>query len=312
MVCILGNIIRAITLDSTHAGGAAGGTLEDMARWKKFPYDNSAYRYPGDGLVAVWPALHAGDQVPWPGQEWLQSQVERHPDAAPDDFNGDLAKLERDVQEAWRAFHRGDFGQAIELSEGCGLLAHAVANKAAGVYANYLATDADEAQACYMAAAKRAEQAVSALPDDPNGYYFQAFNLGRYSQSISIVKALSQGIGGRIQDCLQRALSIAPDHAEAHTAMGLYHAEIIDKVGRVIGAMTYGASIDKALEHFERAIELTPDSPIAHIEYGNGLYLLFGDKRLDEVTDLYVRAGELAPRDAMEKLDVEAALAELE
>jgi len=66
------------------------------------------------------------------------------------------------------------------------------------------------------------------------------------------------------------------------------------------------------LKHFERALELTPEAPIAHIEYGNGLYLLFGDDRLDEVTDLYVKATEIQPVDAMAKLDIEAALAEME
>ncbi len=80
----------------------------------------------------------------------------------------------------------------------------------------------------------------------------------------------------------------------------------------MLGKMTYGASAAKALEHFERALELTPDSPIAHIEYANGLYLLFEDDRLNEVTDLYVKASEFEPMDAMEKLDIEAALAELE
>ena len=76
--------------------------------------------------------------------------------------------------------------------------------------------------------------------------------------------------------------------------------------------MTYGASADTAIAHFERALELTPLSPIAHMEYGNGLYLLFGDKELDQVTDLYVTASELHPRDAMEYLDISSALAELE
>ena len=57
---------------------------------------------------------------------------------------------------------------------------------------------------------------------------------------------------------------------------------------------------------------MAPGSPIAHIEYGNGLYLLFEDDRLDDVSDLYVKASELEPADAMEKLDVDAALAELE
>ena len=119
-------------------------------------------------------------------------------------------------------------------------------------------------------------------------------------------------IGGKIHDSLRRTLELQPDHAEAHTAMGMYHAEIIDKVGKLIGGVTYGASESKALEHFERALELTPRAPIARIEYGNGLYLLFGDGRLDDVAELYNTAAETQALDAMEKLDVEAALAELE
>jgi tetratricopeptide (TPR) repeat protein len=94
--------------------------------------------------------------------------------------------------------------------------------------------------------------------------------------------------------------------------LGLYHAEIIDKIGKLIGGMTYGASEKKAIAHFEKAIKLAPLSPIAHIEYGNGLYMLYGDKRLDEVSDLYERATGFTPRDAVEKLDIEAALAEFE
>ncbi|MEJ2534155.1 MAG: hypothetical protein P8008_01415 [Gammaproteobacteria bacterium] len=207
---------------------------------------------------------------------------------------------------------RGDFGAAVALATECGALGHAPANKAAGIYATYLETSDRARQAIFKEAAERAESAAKALPDDPNAHYFQAFNLGRYSQSISIAKALRQGIGGKIRDCLDRALALQPDHAEAHTALGLYHAEIIDKVGKMVGRMTYGASADAALGHFQRAVELTPDAPIAHMEYANGLYLLFGDDRLDEVTELYVKASEMKPRDAMERLDVEAAAAELE
>jgi tetratricopeptide (TPR) repeat protein len=111
---------------------------------------------------------------------------------------------------------------------------------------------------------------------------------------------------------LQSALELQPDHAEAHTALGMYHAEIINKVGKMLGKMTYGASAGKAIEHFDRALELTPDSPIARMEYANGLYLLYEDDKIDEVSDLYIKASESEPMDAMEKLDVEAALAELE
>ena len=283
-----------------------------MTKWNQFPHESTAFSYEDEALLESWPDLHRGDSVEFPDADWVQQTLETCPDAAPANYNGDSASLAATIQDAWRCFHRGDYQQSTDLADQCGHLAHAVANKATGIYATYLQPEEAEQQALYLTAVQRAEAAISVLPEDPNSHYFHAFNLGRYSQSISIAKALAQGIGGKIQASLEQALELEPDHAEAHTAMGMYHAEIISKVGKLIGKMTYGASKDKALWHFDRALELTPGSPIAHIEYGNGLYLLFDDDRLDEVTDLYVKATELQPADAMEKLDIEAALAELE
>jgi len=283
-----------------------------MARWTRFPHANSDYLYEGGRLLKAWPVLHRGDCVAFPDSSQVQRILDEFPQAAPEPFDGDFSALAETVQDAWRCFHSGDFHQAVLVSEKCGQLAHAAANKAEGIYATYLEADEAKQQARYLSAIARAETAIQTLPDDPNSHYFHAFNLGRYSQSISVIKALSQGIGGKIQTSLQNTLELQPDHAEAHTAMGMYHAEIINKVGKMLGKMTYGASAAKAIEHFDRALELTPDSPIAHIEYGNGLYLLFEDDRIDEVTDLYVKASEMQPKDAMEKLDVGAALAELE
>lgn len=283
-----------------------------MSQWNRFPYDAASFSYEDSSLLGSWPDLHRGDCVEFPNTAWVRRVLDEAPDAAPRSFDGDYEALALLIQDAWRCFHHGDFQQVTEISQRCGQLAHAAANKAAGIYATYLEQDETAAQACFLSAVARAETAIECLPDDPNSHYFHAFNLGRYSQSISIVKALSQGIGGKIQASLETTLELEPNHAEAHIALGMYNAEVIDKVGKMLGKLTYGASADKALRHFERALELTPNSPIAHIEYGNGLYLLFQDDRLDDVTDLYVKATELEPLDAMEKLDIEAALAELE
>ena len=283
-----------------------------MSKWNEFPHDNAAFTYKGSKLLDSWPDLHRGDCVEFPDADWVEQCLEQAPDAAPDSFDGDYAALAETIQEAWRCYHRGDFQQATVLAGECGLLAHGAANKAEGIYATYLEPDEAVARACFLAAAERAETAIEVLPDDPNSHYFHAFNLGRYSQSISIIKALSQGIGGKIQASLENAIYLQPEHADANIALGAYYAEVIDKVGKMLGKLTYGATPGKALKHFERAIELTPEAPIAHIEYGNGLYLLFGDDRLNEVTDLYVKATELQPLDAMAKLDIEAALAELD
>ena len=257
-----------------------------MYKWNDFPHDQAGFDYPGSKLEDAWEALHRGDLEAFPEQAQLR--------------------------EAWRCFHRGDFQQATELADGFGLAGHAVANKATGIYATYLEDDQKRQIDCFKSAIKRAEQAIKEYPEDANSHYFHAFNLGRYSQSISIIKALKQGVGGKIFKSLQRALELQPDHAEAHTALGMYHAEIIDKVGKLLGGITYGASESSAMEHFGIAMDLTPQAPIANIEYGNGLYLLYADSKLDEVSDLYIKASEMEPRDAMEKLDVESALAELE
>jgi len=283
-----------------------------MAKWNKFPHENSAFLFEDDSLLEAWTDLHRGDCAEFPDADWVQQCLDEAPDAAPESFNGDFAALADTIQDAWRCYHSGDFQQAIVLASQCGQLAHAPANKAAGIYATYLESDEATAHACFLSAVERAEAAIEILPDDPNSHYFHAFDLGRYSQSISIVKALSQGIGGKIQASLENCLYLQPEHADANIALGAYYAEVINKVGKMLGKLTYGATPAKALKHFERALELTPDAPIAHIEYGNGLYLLFGDDRLDEVTDLYVKATEMQPVDAMAKLDIEAALAEME
>jgi len=257
-----------------------------MRQWNAFPHDPAEFDFSGSRLKKAWADLHRGDQEPWPRST--------------------------DLQEAWRCFHRGEFQQAVAIADAHGIEGHAVANKATGIYATYLENNGARQIECFKQAVARAERAIEALPDDPNSHYFHAFNLGRYSQSISVVKALRQGVGGKIHASLLRTLELQPQHAEAHTALAMYHAEIIDKVGKLIGGMTYGASESEALEHFRKALDLTPRAPIAHIEFANGLYLLFGDRRLDEVTEHYVQAAETQPLDAMEKLDVESALAELE
>ena len=206
-----------------------------MSKWNSFPHANSAFEYAGNDLLDSWSDLHRGDCVVFPDADWVQQTLEQAPDAAPESFDGDVSALATIIQDAWRCFHSGDFQQATELADQCGYLAHAVANKATGIYATYLEPDEAEQQALFLSAVERAEAAIEVLPDDPNSHYFRAFNLGRYSQSISIVKALSQGIGGKTQTSLQNALDLEPGHAEASTAMGMYHAEIVSKVGKMLG-----------------------------------------------------------------------------
>jgi len=278
--------------------------------WSKFPHDAKAFDYAGDKLKKAWPSLHAGDGEPFPDDKRAAALIKAAGKTAPKGLAA--ADLAAQLQDAWRAFHHGDFQQAFEAGEALGPIGASVAVKAIGIHATYLLDDDAEQLKRYELAGKLAEAAIAALPDEANSHYRYAFAMGRYSQGISIGKALKLGLAGKVREQLEATLKLDAKHAEAQTALALYHGEIIGKIGALIGGMTYGAKAADAEKHIAAALKLTPDSPIAHVEHGNLLLLLHGSKKEDAAAAAYEKASKLKPKDAMEKLDAEYAKAQIE
>jgi len=278
-------------------------------RWNPFPHPASDFDYAGAKLKKGWSRLHRGDREPFPDAAWVEEVASVAAELTP---RVPAAQAASTLQDAWRAYHAGDFGPAVELGLSLGPIGFNVANKAANIYATYLETDEKARLALFQASAERGARLAKAAPALANAYYFQAQALGRYSQGISVVKALAQGLGGRILGALNDAIAREPKHADAHIALGAYHAEVIAKVGAMVGSLTYGASRDAAVENFDAALKLNPDSAIARVEYANALAMLFGKARMKQATALYRDAAACIPADAMECLDVELAKSELE
>ena len=252
--------------------------------WTAFPH-RGEFQYDDASVSQAWQRLHAGDAEPLPADPR--------------------------VLQAWVLFHNGEFQQAVQAGLAAGDGGITCANKATCIYANYLEKKEKVRLALFQEAAHRAERQAAAHPDDPGAWYWQAYALGRYSQGISVAKALAMGLGGRVKDALEATVRLQPRHADAHVALGAFHAEVIDKVGSLIGGMTYGAKKDVGLRMFQEALRLHPHSPIALIEYANGLVMLEGEGKLKEATRLYEQAAALQPADAMERLDVDLARTEL-
>jgi tetratricopeptide (TPR) repeat protein len=255
-----------------------------MPKWNAFPHAGD-YDFDPKRLKKNWEALHLGDAEPLPQD----------------------AKL----LDAWALFHSGEFYKAAQEGLKIGSAGITLANKATCIYANYLEPKERTRLDLFLEVAQRAQEQSQLEPDNANAFYWQAYALGRYSQGISVAKALAQGIGGKIKTALEVTIKLQPKHADARIALAAFHAEVIDKVGALIGGMTYGAKKEAGLRLFQEALLLTPSSAIAMIEYANGLVLLEGDKRMKEATALYEQAAASSPRDAMECLDVEMAKAEL-
>ena len=278
--------------------------------WAPYKSDAKAPDFGGDKLQRAWKQLHAGDGEPFPDEKRAASLINAAGKAAPKGL--DAKALAAALQDAWRAFHAGDFKAAFDAGEKLGPVGASVAVKALGIHATYLVEDGSEQEARYQRAAALAEAAVKALPDEANSHYRHAFALGRYSQKLSIAKALKMGLAGKVRESLDNALELDPKHAEAHTALALYHAEIIAKIGALIGGITYGAKASEADKHIKQALKLTPDSPIAHVEHGNLQLLLQGERGEDAAAAAYEKAAKLKGRDAMETLDARWAREQIE
>jgi tetratricopeptide (TPR) repeat protein len=233
-----------------------------------------------------WSRLHCGDAEPCPQ---------------------DTAVL-----QAWVLFHNGEFEQAAAAGLNAGGAGITVANKATVIYANYLEPKEKTRLDLFVQVAERAAAQAAQEPENANAWYWQAYALGRYSQGISVAKALAQGLGGKFRNALEKAMTLSPQHADAHIAMGTFHAEVIDKVGALIGAMTYGAKKEQGLQHFQEALRIHPDSAAGMIEYANALVMLEGDRKTQQATQLYEKAAASKPLDAKERLDVEMARLELQ
>ena len=263
-----------------------------MYSWTPFPHIGD-YIYDAARVKKNWAKLHAGDAEPLPTDAHLL--------------------------EAWAFFHSGEFQKASELGLSLannGLTAGlTVANKATCIYANYLEANESTKLALFMEVALRAEQQAQdtsiSAESLPNAYYWHAYALGRYSQGISVAKALAQGLGGKIKDALEKTIQLQPKHADAHIALGTFHAEVIDKVGSLIASMTYGAKKDASFNFFQEALRINTNSAIAMIEQANGWVMLEGEKRLAEATKLYEIASTTHPLDATERLDIDMAKNEL-
>ena len=245
-----------------------------MARWTPFPHAGD-YRFDVASVKNLWSQLHCGDAEPCPH------------DAA--------------VLQAWALYHNGAGGPGIT-----------VANKATAIYANYLEPKEKTRLDLFMQVAERAQAQAAQEPANANAWYWHAYALGRYSQGISVGKALAQGLGGKVKNALETAIALSPRHADARIALGTFHAEVIDKVGALIGGMTYGAKKDTSLQLFQEALRIHPGSAIGMIEYANALVMLEGEPKMQQATQLYEQAAACEPRDARERLDVEMARVELE
>lgn len=217
------------------------------------------------------------------------------------------------IDDARAAFEEGRFLEAADIAEAVGTSgSYALAAQSLAVYGHHVATGNDR-NGFLERAMKLGEEAVRADSTNLEAYYQSAHAVGRYAQNVGTLTALRRGLAGRVRGLLETALAIHPDFAEAHMAFGGWHADIA-AAGRV-ARFLYKGKRESAIFHYERALELAPDSKIVLLEYALRLPELDRDGGRERAGVLLSKAAGLPARDVFEAFihqDVIEALAKLE
>ena len=281
-----------------------------MSEWKPFPYGDRAYRYSGEALRNAWPRLHRGDREPFPSEQAIEVRLHCTPALAVRGL--DACEIASGLQQAWRGFHAGDFAAAVQGGISLGPIGCVVAARATLVHAVYLEESESRRLGILDDVVRHCEDLMRVADDWPNAWYVHALALGRYSQQVSVVKALATGLGNKVRASLEHVVALDPGHVDAHIAFGVFESEIVASLGTVGAAITHRARPESAIEHFETATRLAPDSAIVHLEYARALLRMRAEGSSERVIELYERAASCQPVDARERMDVEMARLHLE
>jgi hypothetical protein len=132
--------------------------------------------------------------------------------------------------QAWIAFHAGEFEHAARIGLDVGVPGYAVAHKAICIYAQYLEPNDEEAGHLRMRG--RALRAPAAGAARQSGRLLLArLCAGPVFAGHLGGQGAGAGLGAKVRSSLETTLTLAPQRADAQVALGIYHAEILDKVG---------------------------------------------------------------------------------
>jgi tetratricopeptide (TPR) repeat protein len=137
----------------------------------------------------------------------------------------------------------------------------------------------DEAGVLFAQGVAAGRRAVVLGPDHAEGHFELAVALG----SLALHKGGREKIrlSKELKSEVERALVIEPDMDRAHHVLARWHRGVAElsflerTAAKVIyGGAPTGATMDAALEHFEKAIALNPNYANHHLEYGRTLLKL--------------------------------------
>ncbi|MCG8669593.1 MAG: hypothetical protein MI867_09290 [Pseudomonadales bacterium] len=271
----------------------------------------SPFEYDAQSILDAWPQVHSIDQEPLPCANTLDALLNGSDlSVTSPSFGDDTEALSEHLMSGWVDFHNGDFQGAYEKAVHCGPAATYLALMALNTYASYLAPEKERAD-LLLAATEEAKKAIALFPGVVNIEYAYAINIGRYSETVSIAKAITTGAALNFKKSLDTCLSISPKHVPSLLALGALHAQAIDAIGELAARMSFGATKKKVFKTYEEATKLPNPPPVIFVEYAKNTLLL--EKKNKGMVERLLKQALAAPvLDPLDAFDQQEAVELLE
>ncbi len=198
------------------------------------------------------------------------------------------------LEEVETAYAEGRYLEAAQIAEKIGgASGFALAANSLNIHALHYA-EKEEQSRLFLHAMGLAERAIEIDPKSLRGRFELVRAMGKYAQGIGRVKAMTEKHAERIQEHLEVALSLDEGFADAHLALGSWHAGLIEAMGSFLAGFLYGANRKDAIFHIERALELNRDDIDIHYGSANGFLALGEQKYRKRAEVLLSRVAELS------------------
>lgn len=125
-----------------------------------------------------------------------------------------------------------------------------------------------------------ARKAIEMKPDDPSGYYFYALSVGVYSDGVSVLKALKEGLKNKTQSSFEKVIELDRNFQEGSGILGL---------GRFWAVLPWPLKDKKKAMKYYREFQATPyfgKEPESIIYLSELLIDMGGKKRKAEAKEL--------------------------
>ncbi len=292
------------------------------ASWAPYPKHLSQFDYSGEKLQQHWPELTKATFIEFPSAENLRKEALRYPklmaysreQAQQRDAHPALQAVAEDnfeplataVQHIWRLHFQGDFEQAYQLGKKLGPAGLIPALYSRLIYTTLIEKDDAKRLTAYREISHRSNQLLPLAPDHAFSLFGLAYAHARELELMSTSAAASTDYLSQTQDILERLQKRYPQRALYPAMLGGLHAGVVERVGSIIGTMTYGSSESGALKAFSRALSLESGVPVILNEYAAALTRMDASDFAKDISRALTRCIQLPVFSAEEALNRQA------